>query len=114
MKLIDTIVSELADRGWSIGDTAFREADNTVWQVDGHWQNERVLSRAPDQTTAWRLAAEQIVELRRSAFCERMTLIEQLLSATLLDKDRERLLEETDRLEYELGRDYIFGRDALA
>jgi hypothetical protein len=114
MNLIDTITAELADRGWSVGDAAYREAVITVWQVYGHWRSEKVLSRAPDQTTAWRLAAEQIVELRRLAFCERMMAIEQSLSESPLDKDRERLLEETDRLEYEFGRDYIFARDALA
>ena len=114
MNHIDTITTELADRGWSVGDAAYREADITVWQVYGHWRNEKVLSRAPDQTTAWRLAAEQIVQLRRSAFSERMMAIEQLLRESPLEKDRGRLLEETDRLEYELGRDYIFARDALA
>jgi len=114
MNRIDMITAELADRGWSVGDAAYREADTIVWQVYGHWRREKVLSRAPDQTMAWRLAAEQIVELRRLAFWERMMAIEQSLAESRLDKDRERLLEETDRLEYELGRDYIFARNALA
>ena len=111
MPAIDTITSELANRGWSLGDLAFNDEAAPVWRVFGHCDEQRVVARAPSQADAWRLAADQIVKVRRAAFEERLMAIEQELRKSGGPESHDpRLLEETDAIEFELGRDEIFQR----
>jgi len=111
MPAIDTITSELANRGWSLGDLAFYQGAAPVWQVFGHCDEQRVVARAPSQQDAWRLAADLVVKVRRAAFEERLMAIERELQKSSQPESHDpRLLEESDAIEFELGRDEIFHR----
>jgi hypothetical protein len=111
MIAIDDIASELANRGWSLGDLAYYDGASVVWQVFGHCNEQRVLARAPGQKDAWRFAAIQIVKVRRAAFLERLMAIE--LELQEVEPNDEHLLEESDAVEYELGWDEIFRQEWL-
>jgi hypothetical protein len=114
MAPLDVIGDELRKRGWSVGDLSYHDSGSLVWQVYGHWGEQRVLARAAAQETAWKLAAAQVLEVRQDQFLSRLaTIEEQLQSAATDDLIRGKLLEETDALEYELGLDNFFRRDLL-
>jgi hypothetical protein len=49
---IDRVREHLRRGGWSIGETCF----GTVWQVDMARGLRRIITHAPTQTSAWRLA----------------------------------------------------------
>ena len=68
MLAIDNISSELANRGWSIGDLAFFEGAVPMWQVFAHCGEQRVLTRARTKMKrgAWPRS-------RFSAFGERLS-----------------------------------------
>lgn len=86
-----------------------------MWQVFGQYNEQRVLARAPNQTTAWTLAAIQILDVRRRALLERSEAIEREFEESgEHELNNPRLLDETDEIEFELGRDYIFRRDCLS
>jgi hypothetical protein len=56
---VDECAARLHAAGWSAGESCFMTDTRGVWQVDGTNGENRLLTREPTQTGAWRAACEQ-------------------------------------------------------
>ena len=58
-KLTDELFDLLHKAGWSIGDTAFRDAEGVYWLVYGTQGGYEIRAEDADRGEAWKLACRQ-------------------------------------------------------
>jgi hypothetical protein len=112
MNPIDVAQHELRQRGWSIGDMAYRGDGGVVWTVYAHRGEHQILVRSPTQADAWSEALWHALAVQRDEIAARWEDIDDQLASLAEDAlERTELLLEQDRLEFVAGENEFLVRD---